>query len=264
MSTRRQDDGPDPANPSRQQSGPAATGAVSDRVKRAGGLVVGTLFLFCGLSRRSVGEVVMAVVGAGVLARMLRSDTSRDRTRSARPADRSSKSGRAPASAVSRSVTIGEPADELYEARRHPEMLSRIMGHFAEVASTDGDRHRWTVGGPAGTELSRETRTVEAEPGEVVPWETTGDASVPNGGSVRFRPAPGDRGTLVALSLDSDPPGGTLGNAALERLNVVPETLAGHAPGRFESLAETGEIPTLEWNPSGRGEGGSAMRKTRQ
>jgi len=128
------------------------------------------------------------------------------------------------------------------------------MGEFADVTPTEGDRHRWTVHGPAGTELSRETQVVEDTPGEVVRWEASRDASASNGGSIRFRPAAGDRGTVVTLSLDFDPPGGTLGNAALERLDVVPGALAGHVLGRFKSLAETGEIPTLDGNPSGRGE----------
>jgi hypothetical protein len=38
-------------------------------------------------------------------------------------------------------------------------------------------------------------------------------------------------------------------------LGVVPETLASRALDRLKSLAETGEIPTLDRNPSGRGRG---------
>jgi uncharacterized membrane protein len=156
---------------------------------------------------------------------------------------------------VTRSITVGKPADELYETWRDPDVFSQVMGHFAEITATAEDRHHWTVHGPAGTDFSWETRIVEAEPGEVIRWETPDDASVSNSGSVRFRPAPDDRGTHVTLALDFDPPGGTLGNAVLKRLDIVPETLAGHALGRFKSLVESGEIPTLEGNPSGRGKG---------
>jgi uncharacterized membrane protein len=157
--------------------------------------------------------------------------------------------------AVSRSATIGKPADEHYETWRDPDVFTQILGHFAEITAIGEDRYHWTVHGPAGTDFSWETRLVEAEPGEVIRWETPDDVSVPNSGSVRFRPAPDDRGTLVTLSLDFDPPGGTLGDAVLKRLDIVPETLAGHALGRFKSLVESGEIPTLGTNPSARGSG---------
>lgn len=157
--------------------------------------------------------------------------------------------------AVSRSITIGKPADELYEAWRDPDQFSAVMGHFAEVTTRDEDRLHWTVHGPFGRDISWETRIVEADPGEHLRWETPADATVPNEGSVRFRPAPGDRGTEVTLTIDFDPPGGALGNAALQRLDIVPAALAGTALHRFKALVESGEIPNLESNPSARGKG---------
>jgi len=144
---------------------------------------------------------------------------------------------------------------ELYELWRDPEQFTRIMGHVGEITASDEDSYHWTVEGPGGRELTWEPRVVEAEPGELVRWETKGDAVLSSEGAVRFEPAPGDRGTVVTLSVSFDPPGGTLGNAALERLGIVPETLVGQALSRFKSLAETGEIPTLEENPSARGRG---------
>jgi len=60
---------------------------------------------------------------------------------------------------------------------------------------------------------------------------------------------------MVTLAVTFDPPGGALGNAALKRLDVVPETLVATALDRFKSLAERDEIPSLDRNPSGRGSG---------
>jgi uncharacterized membrane protein len=222
-------------------------------MKRAGGLVIGTVLLLQGLRRQSVGGVVLAAVGAGVVARTLRGATESDQIDSSRLLSRSSQDEQP--MAVSRSVTIDESPDELYEAWRDPETFTQIMGHFAEVTSTDEDRYHWTVHGPAGMYPSWETQIVESRQGELIRWESPPEATVPNSGSVRFRPAAGDRGTVVTLSLDFDPPGGPVGNAVLKQLHVVPETLAGHALGRFKSLVESGEIPSLEGNPSGRGQG---------
>ncbi|WP_123620919.1 SRPBCC family protein [Halorubrum sp. CSM-61] len=239
-----------------QRSSPSPeTGVAGDRAKRAASLGVGAMLLLRGIRRRSARGLVLALVGVGVLARTLLGGVGLDRTGIARHLNRLPKVDRAETAAFSRSVTIGESPDELYDAWRDPDVLSQVMGHFAEVTPIDEDRHRWTVSGPADAEFSWETRIVEAEPGALVRWETTGDASASNGGSVRFRPAPGGRGTVVSLSLTFEPPGETLGAATLERLDVVPETLAGHALGRFKSLVESGEIATLEGNPSGRGAG---------
>lgn len=241
-----------------QRSDSASTGTIIDRVKRAAPAVVGGALLVRGLRRRSLRGAATAVVGGWLLSRALGGNARIERALRPRTMIGRMKDDRTRAddvTTISRSIIVGRPADELYEAWRDPEQFSQVMGHFAEVTASDEDRYRWTVHGPRGRDLSWETRIVEAEPGEVLRWETPADATVPNEGSVRFRPAPGDRGTVVTLSLDFDPPGGAVGNAALERLDIVPETLAGRALSRFKSLVETGEIPTLEGNPSARGDG---------
>ncbi len=58
--------------------------------------------------------------------------------------------------------------------------------------------------------------------------------------SASFSPAPGDWGTVATLTVRG---GGT---------GMVSRLKAGRALRRFKSLAETGEIPTLEHNPSAR------------
>jgi uncharacterized membrane protein len=157
--------------------------------------------------------------------------------------------------AASRSITVDASGEELYEIWRDPDSLSEIMGHVADVTPIGEERFRWTIDGPLGREVSWETNIVEKEAGKRLRWQTPPDAMLPNEGSVQFSPASGDRGTVVTLSVSFDPPGGTLGDAALEQLSIVPEAFIGRALDRFKSLVESGEIPTLERNPSGRGKG---------
>jgi len=243
----------------RAGGGPSRTEhAEGGRTRRAAEAAVGGTLLVAGLRRRSVEGVAAAAAGGWLLAgavdgpdrvrRAIRERTSIDR-------EGVTRDGEVGATEARRSVTVGKPPEELYEIWRDPDRLTRIVGSFAEISSAHGDRIRWTVDGPRGREIAWETSYVEAEPGETLRWETPPDAMVPNEGTLSFRPAPGDRGTVVTLSVGFDPPGGTLGNAAFKRLDVVPEALVGRALTRFKSLAETGEIPTLEGNPSGRGEG---------
>lgn len=239
-----------------RRSDRASTGTGADRLKGAVAVVVGSVLVVRGLRRRSLRGAAMALAGGGLLARALGGRLIGRRS-GPRAADRhdAGRTGATDTTSVSRSITVGKPADELYEAWRDPERFSRIVGHFADVTSLGDGGYRWTVDGPGGRDLSWETHIVEEESGEFLRWETPEDATVSNRGSVRFHPAPGDRGTVVTMTVTFDPPGGRVGNAALKRLGIVPETLVGQTLGRFKSLVESGEIPTLEGNPSARGRG---------
>lgn len=225
-------------------------------MKRAGWAVIGGALLVRGLKDRSVRGIAMGIAGGYLLSRSLGRGprVERARTGSQRWDDTRSRTA-ADTATISRSITIGKPADELYDAWRDPEQLSQIMGHIGEITEAGEDRLRWTVRGPRGREYSWKTQIVEEVPGESLRWRTSEDAVLPNEGSVRFQEAPGGRGTQVTLSLSFDPPGGSLGETALTRLGIVPETLAGEALNRFKRLVETDEIPTLEGNPSARGKG---------
>jgi uncharacterized membrane protein len=156
---------------------------------------------------------------------------------------------------IERSITIGKPAPELDRLWRDPATVSRSMGGFAEVAAAGEGRMRWTMPGRKGQNLSWETQLIEDRPGELQRWRSLPDAPVSNEGQVRFRPAPGDWGTEVTLRVRLAPTEGTSGGAAMKFLRTAPKLLAGQALHRFKSLAETGEIPTLERQPAGREDG---------
>lgn len=214
------------------------------RWKRAGATALGGALAIAGLRRRSLGGAAIALAGGWVSYRALRGRST----------------GADDAQTVERSVTIGKPSDEVSDLARDPEHLERIAGHFADVTAAGEDRYRWTVDGPAGRRLSWEMRIAEETPGERLRLEPA-DEEVIGGGalfddwSMSFRPAPGDRGTIATLEVRFDPPGGALGETALERLEAVPESLIGTALDRFKALAETGEIATTAGNPSARGRG---------
>ena len=153
---------------------------------------------------------------------------------------------------VERSITVEKPADELYRYWRDPRELSKILGKFGEVTAVDGNRMHWRMNVPLRRNMEWDTQIVEDRPGQVLRWESLEGAPLPNEGTLRFSPAPGDWGTEAMLCLRFDPPGGTLGNQAVKRLNIVPRLLTERVLRRFKSLAETGEMPTLERNPSAR------------
>jgi uncharacterized membrane protein len=156
------------------------------------------------------------------------------------------------APSVERAITIGADAHTLYEFWRKPENLALIMEDLVEVSVLDEICTRWRVNGPSGLRLEWDACIVEERPGEFLSWESLEGAQIPNEGSVRFQPAPGQRGTEVVLRFSFNPPGGLPGRQIAQSLGFVPGLLAYHALRRCKSLVETGEVPTLEHNPSAR------------
>lgn len=240
------------------------------RRERIANAAAGGALLWHGLTRRSLVGALTAGVGGVLLYRAAtgRSRPSQSLEREAESApvhpettpthDEQTAGSRAREPTVERSITVGKPADELESYWRDPEHLSRIVGPFAAVSQPDdedGDRHRWRVEAPLGQRFEWDSRLVDEQPESRLTWQSLSGAPIPYEATVRFRSAPDDRGTEVSLQVRYDPPGGQLGNAVMQRLGVVPESLVGTSLRRFKTLAETGDLPSLETNPSGRGTG---------
>jgi uncharacterized membrane protein len=153
---------------------------------------------------------------------------------------------------VERSITIRKPAAEVYRSWRDPQNLRQIMKHFAEVGTMGEERQHWRINAPLGQSLEWEARIVEEHPDSFLRWASLPGAKLPNEGSLRLSPAPGDRGTEAKLYFRFDPPGGVLGEAAVKLLGFRPGMVAEKALRRFKSLVETGEIPTTEHQPAAR------------
>jgi len=224
----------------------------TQRAKRYLPAVLGGALLVRGVRRRGLRGLATATVGGWLLARTLGSGSRDGNVQEIETEVSDRRPGQA--TTVTRSIVVDRPAEECYEVWRDPEQFSQVMGHVADVSAAGEDTLRWTVEAPGGRDLSWETRIVEDDPGQIVRWETASDALVSTDGVVRFRETE-EQVTEVTLALTLDPPGGSLGTAVLRRLHVVPDAIAGTALDRFKSLVETGEIPTLSENPSGRGAG---------
>lgn len=167
---------------------------------------------------------------------------------------RNSATSRAERTAVQRSITIGKSADELYRAWRDPKHVAAIMSHIAQVEGIGGGRFHWTAALPIASEreLSWTTSVTVDRPGELLAWRTEEGAPFTHEGSVRFRKAPGDRGTEVTLTMTFGSQDSALRKLTETFLRMVPRTLEESILRRCKSLCETGEIPNLAHNPSAR------------
>lgn len=160
------------------------------------------------------GLVYHVVTGHCHLYEALRVDTAADRGTAAVATE--------DAPAVVAAITMGKPAAELARLRRDPQTQTRITSRLAEVTPAGNGRMHWKVRGPLGRGVEWDTRVVENRPGSGQRRQSVEGASLPCDGEVRFRPAPGDRGTEVTLRIRSDPPGGALGLAAAKLPSFLP------------------------------------------
>jgi len=147
---------------------------------------------------------------------------------------------------VQASTTIYRPAQEVYAYWRQFDNLPRFMNHLQEVQEFGGGRSKWTATGPLGVPVSWDAEIINDIPGELISWRSVGDADVVSAGSVRFKPAGGDHGTEVRVTLQYDPPAGKVGATVAWLFGEDPQTQIEDDLRRFKQLLETGEISTGE------------------
>lgn len=188
------------------------------------------------LSGAAIG--IAALAGGMMLARgrtPATPDDAPDRTARHREGDRT---------IVGKSVTIARPSrQELYDFWRDFSNLPRVMENLDHVERIDAERSRWTIKAPGGV-VAVETIIAEDRPGELIAWRSVEESEIETDGRVRFRDAPGDRGTYVELIIDYQPPLGTLGRAVASLLQREPAIQSRRDLRRFKMLMETGEVAT--------------------
>jgi uncharacterized membrane protein len=143
---------------------------------------------------------------------------------------------------VTRSVTVRRPVREVYAFWRDLENLPRFMRHVESVRVMDETYSHWTVKAPAGRTVEWDAEIVEDRPNEAIGWRSVAGASVQNAGHVRFRPAPGDRGTEVHIELQYQPPGGRIGAAIAWLTGEEPRRQVEDDLFAFKQVMETGDI----------------------
>jgi uncharacterized membrane protein len=149
-------------------------------------------------------------------------------------------------------ITIGRPLAEVYSFWRDLENLPRFMNHLKSVTVLDDKRSHWVAKGPAGSEVQWDAEIIDEKPNELIAWKSLPGATVENAGSVRFEPATGNRGTVVRVKLQYQPPAGVVGATIAKLFGEAPEKQIPVDLLRVKQLLETGEIARTEGQPAGR------------
>ncbi len=167
---------------------------------------------------------------------------------------------------VERAVTVNRPRPELYQMWRDLENLPRFMEHLESVTvdETDPGRSHWVAKGPLDRRVEWDSEVIEERENELLVWKSLPGSTVESMGRVEFADAPVGRGTVVRVSMEYNPPAGSLGAAFAKLFGREPGHQIKEDLRHFKQIMEAGEIPTVEGQPSGRSHPGQmSSRRTK-
>ena len=198
-----------------------------------------------GLSRRSLGGVLIALLGGALIRRgatghcelyhNLGINSRQLNTESGVPGNKGIK--------VVKSIIVSRPREEVYRYWRNLENLARFMEHVESVRELDNRRSAWVVRGPMGHDVEWTAEIITDRPNELISWQSLPGAEVQNAGSVWFEPASGGGATEVKVSLQYQPPAGVVGAAVAKIFGEAPEHQLENDLAKFKTLIEGGGAP---------------------
>ena len=229
------------------------------RTERTISAVAGGALALAGLRMRSLPGLLMAALGGGLAYRGVTGHCHAYRALGVNTADEDD-ARPGPASPeeyfergihVEQSMTVERTPWDLYSFWRNFENLAQFLHHVESVKVLDEKRSHWVVRAPAGTTVEWDAEIINDEPNSLIAWRSLENANVDNAGSVRFVPGPEGRGTEVRVVIDYIPPGGRVGKWVATLFGKNPSHQIREDLRRFKRLMETGEIPTVEGQPTG-------------
>ena len=143
---------------------------------------------------------------------------------------------------VTEAITINRPRNEVYGFWHNFENLPRFMEHLESVQVLDERRSHWKAKAPAGTSVEWDAETIEDRPNDLIAWRSLPESDVPNAGYVRFRDAPGNRGTEIVVELNYQPPGGKLVALIAKLFGEEPHQQVKSDLRRLKQVMELGEV----------------------
>ena len=152
---------------------------------------------------------------------------------------------------VIQAMTISQPVERLYEVWKDFANLPRYLSHVESVKILDERQSRWTIKSPHG-EVQWDATSIEDKKNESISWKTLGKSEVSSAGSVRFKALPALGVTELVVNLRYDAVGDSIMSWVSSFFGEAAESTIREDLRRFKQLLETGEIATIEGQPTGR------------
>jgi uncharacterized membrane protein len=161
---------------------------------------------------------------------------------------------------AAKSITVNRSREDVYQFWRELGNLPRFMYHLKSVLQLSATQSHWTVKAPGGGSVEWDAQIIAERPDELISWRSIEGSDIRHEGSVRFRQAPGDRGTEVEVQLEYDAPGGSVGAAIATLFGEEPNQQLRDDLRRFKQVMETGEVVRSDGSLEGAGQGASQQR----
>jgi uncharacterized membrane protein len=211
----------------------------------------GGMLTLWGLRRFSLGGLMTSAAGAALLFRGV---TGHCPVVEQLGISNGDARGTTKAVEVEQAVTVRASPEEAYRFWQRLENLPTFMQHLSTVVDLGDGRSRWTARVPGGMgSITWEASTTADEPGERLAWQSEPGADIHNAGAVRFEQTPQGDGTVVHVHISYRPPGGDAGALLARFLNPASQQLIKDDIRRFKHVMETGEVPVVEGQPTGKG-----------
>jgi uncharacterized membrane protein len=154
---------------------------------------------------------------------------------------------------VHKSIRINAPVQRVFAAWSDFENFPTFMSHVRQVRrleeGPDGNYWRWTVDGPAGTEVEFDTAVAAFEENQLLAWRTDSSSLVRHVGRVQFTDNQ-DGSTTVEVRMSYNPIAGALGHAVEKFFGADPKHQMDDDLSRLKSYLETGKAPHDAAQPS--------------
>ena len=206
--------------------------------ERIGSVAAGAGLLLYGASRKSLGGILIAILGGALIRRgvtghcdmyeKLGINSSQLNTETGVPGNKGIK--------VTRTITVDRSPQDVYRFWRNLENFPKFMEHVQAVRVIDDRRSHWVVKGPAGTELEWTAEILTDRENSLISWESLPGAEVQNAGSVRFEPVNNGLSTEVKVSMQYLPPAGVIGATVAKLFGEAPDQQLEADLERFKEL----------------------------
>ncbi len=214
--------------------------------ERLASVIGGGILAVTGLSKRSRGGLVTALLGGDLLRRGLTGHSNLYEVLGMRtaPVGDGAQSVSVPYELgirVDRSIIIDRPRAEVFRFWRNIENLPRFMKHLKSVRDIDGRRSHWVVRGPANRSVQWDAVIHNEIENELIAWRSLRGSDVDHAGSVWFKDGPG-LSTEIKVELQYNPPAGIVGGLFAALWGEEPTQQIEADLNRLKQTLETGAI----------------------
>lgn len=216
--------------------------------ERALSVIAGSLLLINALRRGGPSGWLQAVAGAYSLIRGVSGNCPLKRVLKETPFEQHFQHthGWKASEAISRSVTIARPLDEVFEFLKQPQNIGPLIPWVDTLESLDPHTSKWTVRGPLGRTINWTLHLDEFQEDSILRWHTVPAGKWQHDITAQLKPAPASRGTELKVVAVCEPAGGPLGYALASAVSSFSDKALLNLLGTIKQQLETGEVSTNE------------------